>query len=199
MAVAANAASITYTTNAAGTAFVSGNFSVGNPLVMNSTGGQAATLTFTPNPVSTTGVPSGIDLGDFLLSCPTCSDAQTTTFGGFTFDLVVTDQTDVATGEFVGTSIGAVVSANSSTLEIDWALPSLGPGPVNALTGNFGPTIFTRLSPIVIVPAPNSGSPPGDVTIQGLVSSTPEPATFGLIGGALIGLGFWRRKRLLRG
>ena len=47
---------------------------------------------------------------------------------------------------------------------------------------------------VSLIVAPNSGTPPGDTTIQGQVSATPEPATLSLIGGALLGLGFLRRK-----
>jgi hypothetical protein len=117
MAVSASAASIIdYTTNAPGTEFVGGI----NSLTLDSSLGDGATLTFIPNTTSGSGVPSNIDLGDFLLVCPTCTGAQTTMFPSFTFDLMVTDTTDNATGEFVGTSTGGTVSSNSSTITINW-------------------------------------------------------------------------------
>jgi hypothetical protein len=183
---------ISYTTNATGTEFVGGV----NSDVLNSNGGAAATLTFTPNSNSNTGVPSNVDLGDFLLVCTTCTTAQTTTFGSFIFDLIVTDSTDGATGEFIGTSTGGTVSSNSGTIQVNWQSPlTIGPGATGAMTGNFGNTHFDMIAPITLVPAPDSGTPQGDVTIQGQVGSVvPEPATFGLIGGALVGLGLIRRK-----
>lgn len=125
---------INYTTNAAGTAFVSGNICTSgcpvtpDDLTVDSTGGQAATLTFAPNTTSGTGIPSNINFGIFELVCNTCTTVQSTTFGSFTFDLVVDDTTDNATGEFVGTSSGGMVSDNSSTVQIAWST-----SPVNSL------------------------------------------------------------------
>ena len=200
MAAGANAATISYTTNSVGTAFITGNIQVGNSLILKSSSGQNATLTFVPNTTSNTGVPSNIDLGDFLLVCATCTVAQTTHFVAFSFDLVVWDQTDNATGEFIGTSPGGDVSSNSSGVQVNWQSPlMIGPFTNHALTGNFNATYFDMVSPASLIVAPNSGSPQGDTTVQGQVGAAevPEPATFGLLGGALMGLGFWRRKRNL--
>jgi len=97
MAASAYASSISYTTNSPLTEFVAGI----NSLTLNSTAGQAGTITFEPNTSSTSGVPSNIDLGDFIMACPTCTTNQSTIFGAFTFDLLVDDTTDGATGEFV--------------------------------------------------------------------------------------------------
>jgi len=195
MATSASAGTISYTTNSVGTQFVVG----GTGLVLNSTSGVAGTITFVPNTTSNTGVPSNIDLGDFLMACPSCTEAQTTIFGSFTFDLVVNDTTDNAKGEFVGTSAGGTVSSNSSTVQINWQSPLvIGPGTINTLSGNFGLTSFDVVSPTSLIVAPNSGTPPGDTTIQGQVNSVPEPATFGMIGGALVGLGLLRRKNFSR-
>ena len=159
MATSANAGTISYTTNSPLTEFVAGI----NNLTLHSILGQAGTLTFVPNTSSTSGVPSNIDLGDFLLACPTCTTNQTTVFGAFTFDLIVTDTTDTATGEFIGMSTGGIVSSTSS------------------------------ISGSSLIVAPNSGTPPGDATIQAQVSSAPESATFGMIGVALLACGLFRR------
>jgi hypothetical protein len=73
---------------------------------------------------------------------------------------------------------------------------TIGPGTMNVLTGNFGTTEFNLISPITLIDAPNSGTPPGDSTVNGqLVSGAPEPTTFALIGGALLGFGFLKRKK----
>jgi hypothetical protein len=183
---------IIYTTNEVGTEFVGGI----NSLTLNSTAGEGATLTFSPNTASATGVPSNLNFGSFLLYCSACTTSQSTIFSAFTFDLVVTDTTDNATGEFVGISSGGMVSSNSSTVEVDWQTPgTIGPGTLNALTGNFGNTAFDMISSTTLIGAPNSGSVPGNSTVSGqLISPAPEPATFVLIGGPLVGLGLRGRK-----
>lgn len=195
MAASAYASSISYTTNSPLTEFVAGI----NSLTLNSTAGQAGTITFEPNTSSTSGVPSNIDLGDFIMACPTCTTNQSTIFGAFTFDLLVDDTTDGATGEFVGTSTGGTVSSSSSTVQVNWQTPLfMGPGTINSMTGNFGTTIFDMVSPTSLIVAPNSGAIPGDTTIQGQLSATPEPAALSMIGGALLAFGFLRRKNFRR-
>jgi hypothetical protein len=195
MAASANAGTISYTTNSAGTEFVLGI----NSLTLDSISGQSGTLTFEPNGNSASGVPSNIDLGDFIMACPTCTTNQSTIFGAFTFDLIVDDTTNGATGEFVGTSTGGTVSINSSTVEINWQAPyQLGPGGNAAMTGNFGTTYFDIVTATSLIVAPNSGSNPGDTTIQAQVNATPEPATLIMTGGALLGLGLFRRRTFPR-
>jgi hypothetical protein len=187
-------ASVIYNTNAASTLFTNSG-----TLTMSNTLGVAATLTFTPDSNSTTGVPSSIALGDFLLACSTCSTQANgvgSFFPAFTFNLVITDVTDGATGRFTGTSTGGAVWSDVSQISITWAPLQLGSGPNNASTGSFGPTVFTTTSFTGIV-APNSGTPAGDSTVQGFVGSTaiPEPATLSLIGGGFVFLGMLRRKK----
>jgi hypothetical protein len=200
MVASASASLISFTTNAAGTAFVS----TGNDTLLPTfeSGGVTASLVFTPNTLSGINTPTGVDLGDFLLTCAGCSTyaAQTAfaVFPSFVFDLVVTDTTDGASGTFVGTSSGTAtpVYNNQSAIVVNWAPLQLGPG-TGAWTGNFGSTYFVTTNPTVIV-APISGTPPGDSSIQGVVSSlsgVPEPATFLLLGAGLLGLGVLRRKR----
>jgi hypothetical protein len=192
LAASASATTITYTTNGAGTKFVSSG-----TLVLNSTSGAAATLTYIPNVGSTSGVPSNLNLGDFLLACPNCTTqagGSGSNFAAFSFDLVITDTTDGASGQFVGSSTGGAVFSNLSGLTVNWVPLILGPGTTNTLSGNFGTTFFTTTT-FTGLAAPNSGTPPGDTTVQGFVSSTPEPTTYGLVGGGLLGLGLLRRKR----
>jgi hypothetical protein len=200
MVGSASAAGITYTTSGAGGAWIA-NDPVTGELTLKDTSGQTATIVFTPNSASNTGIPSNIDLGDFDLTCATCTTlagGQGAFFAAFTFDLIVTDSTDGATGEFVGTSNSGTVYSDSSTIDIIWSPLTLGPNTVNAMTGNFGATSFTITSPTQIVGA-NSGTPAGDTSVQAFVSgATPEPATLPLIGGGLMALGFLGRKKLLR-
>jgi hypothetical protein len=204
MVANASAGTITYTTNATGTEFVAYNDVAGlfGDQLVSSDG--ASTLTFTPNVISTTGTPSGLDLGDFELTCIGCSPT-TTVFNPFVFDLVVSDSTDGATGMFIGTSSGGTVSSDSDTIVIVWttATPGslqLGPGTFNVLSGNFGTTEFNKIvAPTTVLAAPNSGTPPGDTTVQGQITSNlPEPTTSSLIAGGLLVLGLFGRKKLRR-
>jgi len=196
MVGSASATTVTYNTNAAGTGFG------GSSLTLNNSTGQAATLTYIPDVNITTGVPSNVNFGNFTLVCGTCSTQAIGTgsfFNSFTFDLVITDVTDGATGQFVGTSTGGQVFSDVSQVTVNWAPLQLGPGTNNATSGDFGPTIVTTTVFTGIV-APNSGAVPGQSTVQGFVNSSavPEPATLSLVGGTLLGLGMLRRKRFSR-
>jgi PEP-CTERM motif len=197
MGASASASPITYNTNGPGTSFS------GTGLTLNSSSGAAATLTFNPRPDIITGIPSNISFGNFNLACPTCTTQALLVgsfFNPFTFNLVITDITDGATGRFVGKSTGGRVYSDVSQITITWAPLQVGPFGNAALTGSFGTTSFTTTVFTGIV-APNSGQTLGRSTVEGAVDfigsgnlATPEPSTFILVGGALFGLGLWRRK-----
>jgi hypothetical protein len=202
MMASASASQISFNTNTVGTEFTSstGGIISGAGLILSDSTGDAATLTFLANAGTTVTVPTNIDLGNFILACATCTTSVGGTFGAFTFDIIVDDTSNGATGEFIGTSTGGSFTSNSSTITIDWSTlvtssgTQLGTGTYNALSGNFGGTDFTINATSGIV-APNQGVSPGETTIQGFVNSVPEPATLSLIGGGLLGLGILRRKR----
>jgi hypothetical protein len=168
--------------------------------IMATSGSSTVSLVFTGNIDAINTVPSGVDYGDFLLSCTNC--ASGITMPAFTFDLEITDITDSgATGVFDGTSTGGLVSWNgitgagsvgSSGITMTWLPTQIGG------SGLFNTTEFTwPNSGHTIIVAPNSGTPPGDTTIQGIVTSTtiPEPATMAMVGGLFVGLAALARKR----
>ena len=102
----------------------------------------------------------------------------------------------------MGTSTGGSVYSDSSAITIDFTPLQLGTGTNNATSGNFGATDFIIAnSGIVDIVAPNSGSTPGETTVQAQANSnaTPEPTTLSLLmGGGLLGLGLLQRKAARR-
>jgi len=189
----AYANTITFSTNDSNT-----GFNGGTSLVINQSLGAPATLTFLPEANSVTGVPSNVNFGIFALVCQDCSSQAQgagSFFDAFTFDLILTDATNNASGKFVGTSTGGTVFSDVSQLTVNWAPLVLGPGNNNVLSGDFGTTTFSTTVFTGIV-APNSGSVPGQSTVQGFVADTaiPEPATLSMVGGLLLAFGLLRRK-----
>jgi hypothetical protein len=202
MAASASATAITFNTSATGTG--GSGFNGADTLTLNSSTGGPSTLSFETDPNSSPAVPSGINFGIFDLNCATCTTQSATspvgaTFAAFTFDLMITDVTDGATGVFVGTSTGGSVFLDQSTIKITWVPAQLGPGTSNAASGNFAGTLFT-ITPFSIIVNPTSGANPGQTTVQGGIDSSavPEPATLGMVGGVFLALGLLRRKRVAR-
>jgi hypothetical protein len=197
MAASANAAAITFNTSATGSAGT--GFNSSGSLSLNQSSGTSATLGFVADPNASVGIPSGINFGNFTLVCASCTTLAGgvgATFGAFTFDMVITDVTDGATGTFVGTSAGGSVYLDQSTIVIAWAPAQIGTGTNHASSGNFGSTFFTT-TPFTIIVNPTSGAQIGSTTVQGALggaSGVPEPATLSLVGGALLGFALLRRQ-----
>jgi hypothetical protein len=185
MAASASATPITYGTSGAGT-----GFNGSSALLLNGTNG--ATLTFATilsNPISS---PTGLSYGEFQLLCTACTSTTGASFAPFTFSLMVSQTVPtIGGGTFLGSSSGGTVTSLSNTLVINWSPILLGPLTNNALSGTFGSSMFTTTNPTILVAL---GTNNGTTSVQGLVTSTPEPMTFLLIGSGLVGLGLLRRK-----
>jgi len=197
MTVGARAATITFNTAQTG-AGGSGFNGTGN-LSLQSSSGTNATLAFVPDMNSVNAVPGNVNFGNFTLACPSCSTQAGGVgafFNAFTFEILITDVTDGATGFFIGSAAAGSVYLDASTITLNWQPLQLGPGTSNATSGNFGSTFFQTVAQTRIV-NPLSGAQTGSTTVQGNINSSaiPEPATLSLVGGSLLGLGLLRRRK----
>jgi hypothetical protein len=197
MAAVASAATITFSTSQTGSGGT--GFNASGNLVLQNSSGVSGTLAFVPDMNSINAVPGNVNFGNFTLACANCSTQAGgigSFFDAFTFDLVITDVTDGATGMFVGTASAGSVYLDASTITINWLPMQLGPGVSNATSGNFGPTFFQTVPQTKIV-NPASGAQIGSTTVQGNIDSNavPEPATLSLVGSALLGFGLLRRRK----
>jgi hypothetical protein len=197
MAAGARAATITFNTAQTGTG--GSGFNGTGDLVLNSSSGANATLAFVPDMNSVNAVPGNVNFGNFTLACASCSiqsGGVGASFAAFTFEVVITDVTDGASGIFVGSAAAGSVYLDASTITLNWQPLQLGPGTSNATSGNFGSTFFQTVAQTKIV-NPLSGAQIGSTTVQGTINSSaiPEPATLSLVGGALLGFGLLRRKK----
>lgn len=185
MAASASATPITYGTSGAGTGF-------NGTSLLSLAGTNGATLNFAPivsNPISS---PTGLSYGEFQLLCTACTSTSGALFPSFTFNLMVSQTNPtIGSGTFIGSAAGGTVTSLSNPLVITWSPILLGPGTNNVLSGTFGSSIFTTTNPTILVAL---GTNNGTTSVQGLVTSTPEPMTFLLIGSGLVGLGLLRRK-----
>lgn len=147
-------------------------------------------------------------LGDVILSCigGGTGCGLSTLPSGMTLAIQITQS--LPAGGSPGTlptgTVTGKVAGMASNASISWTLPAVTligstPGPIEYSVAN---------SPLSLVPPSNDNcfsnctsngiaGPGGDTTVQGVIrdASVPEPATYTLVGGAMLAFGFIRRRR----
>lgn len=135
-----------------------------------------ATIQFAGAPSTTVTSPTNINIGTITLAGGTGS------FSGDSIVLTI-NQTNPSNGSSnSSSSIAGTITSDSSGVNLSFAPTTFSIGAAN----------YTLQSTYFLAP-PNSNG--GVTTIQAAVSVSPEPASFGLIGASLLGLGFAFRRR----
>ncbi len=160
---------------------------------INSLAFGGTTLSFTGISAGAPGVntPTHGSLGTFQLTS-TNTGAGDTLSG--TFDLRIIQTTPGPTGTAdLGATLGGSVTANSSTGMVQFSTTSVT---INGIKYDVANAAFGLTGRIALV-APNTNN--GMTTVQAAItgSAVPEPSTYALLGGGLVSLiGFSRRRRL---
>jgi hypothetical protein len=184
-------ATITYEVDAS---FTGSGFTTAGVSTALTVGGETLTFTFTPSEPATP-VASGTNTawGSLFLSLSGNNSSRSFDLSTITLTLQLVD---LATGGFVtevgtfsGTASNTGTSLTGSTGVITWSPQG------TQSVGGLSTTTFTtdNSDPVGALLAPTAST-----TVNGTVatvSTTPEPATFGLMGAALLGLGALARKR----
>jgi hypothetical protein len=155
------------------------------------------TVTYNPGSGSIASISSVINLGN-LVSTGTGTNVDLT---GLLLSINVNDTSLGLSGALPNGVVSGTISTGSSSALIQFSpnntTTGFGTLPGVVLTLGAVSDTYQVLNPFLGLIDPSDGSPLGQTTIQGDVVQfvAPEPATFGLLGAALVGLGFLARKR----
>lgn len=160
------------------------------------------TVTFVPT-VSGLLSPSPLASSTFGEIHLQCNDGSTTcapqSLNGLQLYLVFTQLLpEAGIGQINTSTITGSIGGNSGFATLNWTVPS------TTITNTFSITYTVANSPLNLVSPSNSNTlptstlgPPGITTIQGIVqdNAVPEPSTYAMLGTALLGLGYLRRRK----
>jgi hypothetical protein len=155
-------------------------------------------LTFAGEVSNTVTPVTGGPFGDLILSCGDglgdCGSEAIAS--GITLTIIINQtipvETPAALSLNASLTAGTVTSSSSGTVAVVWGGQS---------SVGFADGTAYAIGPLnqPLIPPSSGGLTPGDLSLQGTITTTsnlaPEPATFGLMGAALVGLGFLARKR----
>ena len=151
---------------------------------VNSTGtalkNGTATISFVQQSIQTVSAPSNINLGSMVVS------GGSGTFTNDYFTLTI-----VQTAPSVGTSSVSTTLTGEITGNSDDVTLSFNPGTVK-----IGDITYTLQNSTYFLVAPNTNN--GVTSLQAQVTAAPEPASVGLFGSSLIGLGLAFRRRFAK-
>jgi len=142
---------------------------------------NGVTIAYTGWPTTSVNAPTNINIGSITVTDPS---GNTGVFAGDSIALTITQTAPSGGTGSSSSTIAGTISSNSNGIDITFVPTTFSIGSVNYV-----------LQSTYFLVAPNTNS--GVTTLQAAVN-TPEPASLGLIGASLAGLGLAFRRRAVK-